>query len=355
MRKPEKRKLERVQYWQGQMLRSRDFRDIEAGEAQRRWWHNRALHSAYGVAEGLNCSPYPSDALTGVLVSPGVAYDCFGRELILEKSQIVRLPANAPLSLTGTISLLMRYKAPAQAPKADERMEACWTGSGCIAAGTAEFIWIMGDQVDPSEGVSLCAVDYTKGTGRLRKYHLRPSVRPQSRPLLASGTTIPGDTPWDPWSAGFLFDANDSPVTDFIGVETWVDTSAAGFNQIPCYFAWLEGSLWNAQTQQLTPAIFPSLADESISGFTFRLWLQVIELPTLGIVSEQVRRAAAAPTGPGFTFVTDPTDFSLFARQQLLYVSWVGCQMQADVSCCGQQKTAAVAAPTRLMDSSRNS
>ena len=49
MSQTEKRKLERVRYWQGQMLRSRDFNDMHAVEEQRRWWHNRALHNAYGV------------------------------------------------------------------------------------------------------------------------------------------------------------------------------------------------------------------------------------------------------------------------------------------------------------------
>src|SRR5439155_6053236 len=49
MASTEKRNLERVRYWQGQMLRSRDFNDIHATEEQRRWWHNRALHDAYGI------------------------------------------------------------------------------------------------------------------------------------------------------------------------------------------------------------------------------------------------------------------------------------------------------------------
>src|ERR1035438_517824 len=49
----ERRELERLRYWQGQMLRSRDFRDDGAIEAQRRWWHNRALHAAFGINYGL--------------------------------------------------------------------------------------------------------------------------------------------------------------------------------------------------------------------------------------------------------------------------------------------------------------
>lgn len=354
MRKPEKRKLERVQYWQGQMLRSRDFRDIETGDAQRRWWHNRALHNAYGIAEGLMSSLVLSTTPAGVLVMAGVAYDVYGRELILERSQLIPLP-KVPPNLTGTITLLMRYKPRLGALRPDENSELCWTASGSVGAGAAEFVWKQGSNVDPAEGVVVCAVDYTKGKVRTPEFQLRAFSRPQSRPLLASGATIPGNTPWDPWSAGFTFDNNGNQIPDFIGVQTWIDTSAAGFTQVPCYFAWLQGALWNSQTRQLTPAIFPSIADESVKGFTLRLWLQAIPPPDPGINEALPRRRIAAATAAlTFSFVTDPGDFSLFARQQQLYVSWIGCQMQAQVSCCGQQKSAAVAAPTRLMTSLRN-
>jgi hypothetical protein len=355
MPKPEKRKLERVHYWQGQMLRSRDFRDIEAGDAQRRWWHNRALHNAYGVAEGLDCSLPVSARPTGVLVTPGVAYDIFGRELVLEQPQLIPLPI-VPPSLTATISLVMRYKPPSHVLRPDESSELCWSAGGCIAAGTAEFVWQQGINVNPAEGVAVCRVDYDKGKAQEPKFQLRASTRPQALPLLASGTTIPGNTPWSPWSAGFTFDANQNQIPFLIGVQTWIDTSAAGFTQVPCYFAWLQGALWNPQTRQLTPAIFPSITDESVHGFTFRLWLQAIR-PPIGAIDELLNPergiVAAAAAAPSFFFVSDPEEFSLFARQQQLYVSWIGCQMQAQASCC-DQKSAATAAPTRSMTSSRN-
>lgn len=332
MLKTEKRDLERVQYWQGQMLRSRDFRDIEACEAQRRWWHNRAVHNAYGVAEGLSCALVPAGSPTGVTISPGVAYDIFGHELILERNLVVPLPTNISPNMVGAVSLLMRFKPPSRTVRPDETSEVCWTRVGSVAAGTAEFAWSIGDRLDPAEGVSVCAVYYS--VGRFRgpdPSYIRASIRPESRPLLASGATIPGNTPWNPWSAGFTTDPNDNPIPDLIGVQTWIDTSAAGFTQTPCYFASLQGPLWNSQTQQLTPAIFPSIADESLTGFTFRLWLQVLPVgeATLFALRSRVRSVAR-----GFTFISDPSDFSLFAQQQGLYVSWVGCQMRAPDSCC---------------------
>src|SRR5216684_3962056 len=84
--KPENRELGRVAYWEGQMLRAEDFLDIERVEDQKRWWHNRAMHNAFGVYRGFEAkavSATPNQA-AAIQVTPGVAYDCFGRELVLE-------------------------------------------------------------------------------------------------------------------------------------------------------------------------------------------------------------------------------------------------------------------------------
>jgi len=87
-----KRSLERFQYWQHQMLRADDFRAQHATYEQLRWWHNRSLHSAYGVRSGLTVN-----ALVGVPdltleVACGIAHDCFGRELFLSAAALVRAP-----------------------------------------------------------------------------------------------------------------------------------------------------------------------------------------------------------------------------------------------------------------------
>jgi hypothetical protein len=335
MAKPEKRKLERVRYWQGQMLRSRDFLDIEAVEAQRRWWHNRALHNAYGVAEGLKCSLVPPASPAGVSVCPGVAYDVFGRELILERPLTIPFPSRpvrrSEISVSVQMSLVMRYKMPSRGLRPDEISEACWTDCGSVAAGTVEFAWILTADLRAEDGVGVCEVCYSEGAFggevayALVNSYVPPSTALLARPLLASGTTIPGNTPWEPWTVGFT-GANGDSVPAAIGVQTWIDTSAAGFTRVPCYLASLQGSVWNPQRLQLVPAIFPSIADESVTGFTFRLWLQVVP-------SQAFSRATE-----GFSFVTDPQRFFLFARQQKLYVSWTGCQMPVPVSRCSIQQ-----------------
>lgn len=331
--RPERRKLERVRYWQGQMLRARDFRNLQDVEAQRRWWHNRAVHNAFGVAEGLNCKLPPSPTTSSNLsVSSGVAYDSFGRELILERTQSVPLPKNISPNLIGAVSLLMRYKPPSCPNDTGTAAELCWCTPGSVAAGTAEFVWKQGDRFDPSAGVPVCAIYFSAGKVLpfFDPYFKLLSTKPVARPLLGSGATIPGSTAWEPWSVGFTFDENDNPIPNYLGVQTWIDTSAAGFTRVPCYFASLQGPLWSPQTRRLVPALFPSIANESVAGFTFRLWLQVIEPPSLEFRELTTRSFRMQ----GFLYVTWPDDFSLYARQEGLYVSWIGCQMAASIASC---------------------
>jgi hypothetical protein len=312
MNRPEKRKLERVKYWQGQMLRARDFRDLEAIDAQRRWWHNRALHNAYGVSEGLNCSLVPANSpFTAVSVSPGVAYDIFGRELILERPQTIPLPSNLLPGLVGAVSLLIRYKAPSGNLPPDEISEVCWTQTGSIRPGTVEFAWKLTSNFKPIDGVSIFGVSYFEGTptGPDLNY-FRLSTRPLAGPLLATGATVPGNTPWEQWYSPAV---GEDGVQFSLGVETTIDTSGAGFTQIPCYFAWLGGSIWNPQTLQLVPAFFPSITDESLTSFNFCLSF--------------FAAGAFTPDVTPLQFIGELDDFTLFAQQQKLYVRWIGCQM----------------------------
>lgn len=335
MAQPERKRLERVQYWQGQTLRAQDFLNLQGVEAQRRWWHNRSIHNAYGIAEGLVATLVPASAPTGVCISPGVAYDTFGRELILERGLTIPLPSNVPAGMIGAVSLLMRHKAPSRQIHPDEISELCWTAPGSVIAGTAEFVWMLGDNLNPAEGVSVYAVYYSvaptlKGPD---PYYVRVSAQPLSRPLLADGATIPGQAPWEQWAAGF--DGNDQPYT--VGVQAWIDTSAAGFTDVPCYFAWLEGSLWSSQFQLLLPALLTSVTDESITGFTFRMWLP----PPAATLEIELQPRSDLSVLLSSSNLVSASQFDLFAQRQDLYVSWIGCQMPGKACSCSQQSMAA--------------
>jgi hypothetical protein len=326
MARLEKRKPERVRYWPGQLLKSQDFRDIAAVEAQRRWWHNRALHNAFGVAAGLSCTLQPAASPTGLLVSPGIAYDVSGREVALEQQITVPFP---PVSqdFTGTLRLLISYRPPRG--RRDEDAEICF---GAKAPDTPEFSWRTEEMVRPADGVPLAAVSLSGGKFKSAGLSLANAAQPIARPLMAAGATVPGNTPWEAWAAGLMFGESQRVLPAPIGVQTRIDTSAAGFTRIPCYFASVQGPVWDARLRQLAPAIFPSIAEESITGFTFRLWLQMPSFSILQVAGPDT--AEFEVEEPGFRFVTDPADFVEFAQRQGLFVSWTGCQMLDPISSC---------------------
>lgn len=305
MARLEKQKLERVQYWQGQTLKSQDFREIEAVAAQRRWWHNRALHNAYGPSQGLGVSLTPDKS--AIEVQPGLAYDIFGRELVLQTKQLVRLPDTDPEEKDRRQYLLVRYLDPGNGC-GSPTSGACWGQTGLRLLDTADFILKVEQDVSPTDGVPIALVVFL-GQKRVRVVLSGQQAQPLASPLLASGSTVPGNTAWDLWSSSGLAVAG-APSASVLGVETTIDTSSAGFTEIPVYFAWLEGPLWNPQLQQFLPALLPSIGDEAIGSFTFRLWLPSTQAQT---------------SAPAFALV-NTSGFSAFAQRQKLYVSWIGCQ-----------------------------
>jgi hypothetical protein len=322
MNKPENRKLGRVQYWEGQMLRSSDFLDIQRIEAQRRWWHTRAMHQAFGVYQDMQASPDDSSGtLQAINVSAGVAYDCFGRELVLNYLARVLLPA-AP-SPEGMLTLVARYRGMECRNETDARAAVCCISGGRSSAGTVEFAWTTNERPSPSEGVPLGRLLYSgRMPSRFRAFVATPTHRPLARPRLGNGSTVPGNTAWQPWVyANLNSDGVPNPIE--LGVQTTVDTSAAGFTEIPQYFAWLEGSVWDAHSKQLVPTLLQSLDDVSINSFTFRL--NLFQPPPGNVIF--ARRSAVAATVPSITLVQDSSSFFVFAQQQQLYVAWLGCQM----------------------------
>src|ERR1035438_8681418 len=168
----ERRELERLRYWQGQMLRSRDFRDDGAMEAQRRWWHNRALHAAFGINYGLQVAGDASSGTLVLTVSCGLAYDRFGRAVILKKAR------PAPSLPLGTAAQTLVIQT---------------------AAGGAQLSWVATANLEIGDGVPLAQVTLTGGTAALNKIFQPPFARALARPRLATGDTVRGNTPWDPW------------------------------------------------------------------------------------------------------------------------------------------------------------
>ncbi len=275
--------LERQRYRLGQRLRSRDFSDQLDAEAHLRWWHNRALHNAYGVASGYR-TEIAGDA---VIVGRGLAYDCFGRELELRRELEIALPLE---ERPGWILV--------------------------VAAGdteTAEPVlrWRSG-RITPADGVPIFAVGADlEPLGS----SLMPLARPLARPRIGHGATMAGKTAWRNWE--ILRSDGVEPLT-LGGVEVTIDTSAAGFTERPCYFAWLQGGsgpvvvedsnpnvTFGLSRRFVMPSVIDRVTEAGPESFVFSLW-------DMNTASFQ----HGATLGP----------LLQLARRQL-FVCWLGIQM----------------------------
>lgn len=247
----EQRELQRLRYRQGQMLRSQDLNDQAVIEDQLRWWHNRGIHNAYGVIAGIlegfevELNDLSARELT---VKPGVAYDCFGRELVLTRALKTKLPDEIT---TGSATLLVQYQPPAAHIE-----PICVRPPSKTPSISPALVWKTG-RVSVRDGVAIARIaDVTKLDGATSIDVDRPIARPLARPHIANGRTQADGAGWELWTR------KTSSGEFFLGFQIGVDTSAAGFTKIPCYFAWM-------------PTLLSDLAEISgadVHGFTFRLW-----------------------------------------------------------------------------------
>ncbi len=257
----EKRDLQRLRYRQGQSLRSQDFNDQAEIDAQYRWWHNRALHQAFGVAQGLE---YRQDG-DRVVVGTGIAVDCFGRELVLPEDISIDIPQNVRVSLL----LLAQYR---ESCLREDGLHGC--GAPFLEEprpGTLELTWKAENQVRVQDGVPIARLPLGRTAGPVLE-SARRLARPLSRPRVASGATIPGGTLWERWAI---------PQRKYIGIQVRVDTSAAGFISTPCYFVQLHARHWEAAlkpTKDGNPVVtFEHIDQASASGFIYRVFIASVQ------------------------------------------------------------------------------
>ncbi|VTU28785.1 hypothetical protein [Variovorax sp. RA8] len=260
--------FERLRYWQGQTLRAADDRDQRRFDALRRRLHNLALHSTEGVAFGLRVTRIDEDPVTWE-VACGLAYDCRGRELLLQRPRRIDMPTQAAW-------LVLR---PRKAGRRSSGASACCVASepGCIPDEALlldadfELAWTGGES-EPVEGVALARLD---AEGVLDAQFRPRQARPLAKPRLARGETVRGDTPWEPWTIQEP-DGKGGLRDRVVGVQTHIDTSAAGFTRTPCYIATIQSQTWNLAKTEFAPAFFPHVADATPAGFTFRLLMTEI-------------------------------------------------------------------------------
>jgi hypothetical protein len=276
--------LERVRHVSRELLRSRDFEDAVAADLELQWWHQRAVHESFGIAEGFWVEL--TEDGESVVVSPGLAYDCYGREVQAFDEHVVPLPEE----LTKRTTLLARR------PPEQRRGPGLGSCAGGVRRIEPELFWLAASRVDPRAGVPLGVFD-PNALRRGRWEAIRS--RTLSRPRIGAGATPQGGTAWRP---SFLLPTMRTPD----GIAVRIDTRSAGFTEPPCYFAWLQ---WPGVASTQDP-IFTVLAGGlqtvergGVDGFTFHVWL--------GLASLDRADSVVA-----------------FARRRRLYVSWLGVQAE---------------------------
>lgn len=259
--------FERFIYRQGQLLASNDFKDQGRMEAARRWMHNTALHNAWGVAVGY------SYALSGsnqniwnsgdtITIEPGIAYDCFGRELVLSAPEVLRRgffeDANGrirPEFVFETYYLVAHYQEPTR-----QKDKVPCVGTPNVGTLHVNVSWMKKEEVRLGPHVPLLIVAFSNVVSVQQFSGAR--VRARARPKMGSGSVLFSHIHAQPWNVTF-------PGTTrqvLIGFAIHIDTRESGFQTTPCYSAWLSG--WS-----FFPLLRPlvSLADETPEGFTVHI------------------------------------------------------------------------------------
>lgn len=293
----ESRELQRLRYKQGQTIRGQDFRDQQRIERQLRAWHNRAVHNSYGVSkkilEGLSAD---ADGSNRVLVHPGLAYDCFGHELLLCNQTSIGLPSQQEPML-----LVLRHKEGCRCGGATYVTGDCFEVTHPRIATDAELTWVREKGFSFRDGVPLARTNFAGGTVTLDTAFISPSARPLARPRIGMGNTIPGATVWEIWKV------TSGVAGIFASIQVTVDTSSAGFATVPQYFASLQGPV-----SQIDPDVIKVVALHfdhvdlmKTNSFVFRFLILILQL---------------LPTASINTLITK------YLQDQKVYVSWLGIE-----------------------------
>ncbi|MCG6986094.1 MAG: hypothetical protein LJE61_12960 [Thiocapsa sp.] len=278
--------LDRVTYRDGQRLTAQDLRD-DLRHTERRWrLHSRGLHDTWGIALGLGVVRVGADEGRGpmVRVEPGYAVDALGRDILLSVQVDVPIPdLGEPLVLT------MRHLEDAAFRRRAERAFVC-LGSGLDDPRTERpaFQWRRQSEVQFGAEIPLTQLwpAVEQPDPRVRRY-----ARTLVHPHIAWGETEAGRTGWK------YIDNEFSPQ---YGLYVDVDTSVAGFDRSPFYFAQLIGDLSpitsagrsDASTLQGETARFSDLygylSETGKRAFRFRVCGPYGDAPDPSTAAEQI-------------------------------------------------------------------
>ena len=248
--------FDRVRHFQGQRLRAGDLQDQYDSVGDLRGLHVIGLHDTWGIAIGLEAFAGPAGTF---YIGSGMAYDAYGRELVLSSVSAVANPyASQPDAEEGVWELRLRLR---------EGAEDCSDGRD---ASGPELVWRR--EGAPKLGVEVPLMSANIGDGNLDGPHLevRRYAGRQAKPRIATGLTPPAQL-WAFWTE----QSNDTLYS--LGIQTYVDTSAGGFVSVPRYIASLQGdplTLLSSSSPEAWKLRLSSHVDQaSPGGFYFRVLL----------------------------------------------------------------------------------
>ena len=265
-------RFERVRHFQGQRVLARDLADEYANADSLRSLHVIGLHDTWGIAVGLEAYVGPDG---GFIVGPGLAYDVFGREIVVASPVFVASPTSSQPGVAETdwVLCLTRDEEIDQGSCSDERQ----------STTAPEILWRQLDAVKLGIEVPLLSArigseSVVRPGAEVRRYTER-----QARPRIASGVT-PAAQRWSLWTQ------TAGEQTYLRGVETLVETTSAGFVRTPHYIAMLHANPQTVSGGWLSPRsrtrIFGHVADATPLGFVYRLRIIFADAP-IGVMQPQ--------------------------------------------------------------------
>ena len=243
----------------GQRLLARDLQDEHDIQTWRRAVHVAALHDTWGIAIGFAATLGAGEAIVG----PGLAYDCFGREIVLSHDQHVPGPVRPPDGEDSDeeLVLIVRYNADLGARAARADAFPCTDLGDRPGREEPLFAWRQRGEVRLGLEVPVLAARPTSEGLTGLDLGPRRYARALTRPHIAAGATEATQS-WEPWEE---FGGEWRP-----GLQTRVVTIDAGFVGQPYYLATLRAApkIFAAIGQNL---LFTSIVNPGPDGFTFRV------------------------------------------------------------------------------------
>ena len=218
--------IERPTFFNGQQLTANDLSELQRTHRELRWLHNRSLHG-WGIGIGLAVTGEAGDS--AVMVEPGYAVDCRGREIILIEQRTITVPSVA----RDTSYFLVAGYQPDEDQKVAERRPGVCTPDGTVRLSEEPRIdWKTADKLE--EGIDIVLAQVQIMNCQLsRPLSLAPRrfARPADQPYIAAGqTTNDEENKWERLEEG-----DDRVITRL------VDTSTARFRTTPYYQAHVVG------------------------------------------------------------------------------------------------------------------